>query len=93
MLGLYISDHPLLSVGTSLRRVATSGVPELWEQPDGAAVTIGGMVGAINRRFTRNGEAMLFFECEDLEGSVEIVAFPKVAAEASGSSDRTPSSW
>ena len=43
----------------------------LWEQPDGAAVTIGGMVGAINRRFTRNGEAMLFFECEDLEGSVD----------------------
>ncbi|HEX2368838.1 MAG TPA: OB-fold nucleic acid binding domain-containing protein, partial [Acidimicrobiia bacterium] len=84
MLGLYISDHPLLTVGTSLRRAATLGVPELWEQPDGASVTIGGMVGAINRRFTRNGEAMLFFQCEDLEGSVEVVAFPKVAAEAIG---------
>ncbi len=27
---------------------------------------------------------MLFFQCEDLEGSVEVVAFPKVAAEALG---------
>ncbi len=84
MLGLYISDHPLLGVATSLRRASSSGVPELWEQPDGASVTIGGMVGAINRRFTRNGEAMLFFQCEDLEGSVEVVAFPKVAADALG---------
>ncbi len=37
MLGLYVSDHPLLGVTTSLRRVSSSGVPELWEQPDGAS--------------------------------------------------------
>ena len=84
MLGLYISDHPLLSVGSALRRVVTCGVPELWDQTDKAQVTIGGLVGAITRRFTRNGEAMLFFQCEDLEGSVEVVVFPRVAAEAAG---------
>ena len=84
MLGLYISDHPLLGVARRSAGHRSSGVPELWEQPDGASVTIGGMVGAINRRFTRNGEAMLFFQCEDLEGSVEVVAFPKVAADALG---------
>ena len=57
MLGLYISDHPLLGGGHVAPTGCQLGRPELWEQPDGASVTIGGMVGAINRRFTRNGEA------------------------------------
>ena len=41
-------------------------------------MTIGGLVGSITRRFTRKGDPMLFFHLEDLEGSVEVVAFPKV---------------
>ncbi|MGH8875003.1 MAG: DNA polymerase III subunit alpha, partial [Acidimicrobiia bacterium] len=80
MLGLYISDHPLLAVGLALRSLTSTAVPGLWETADGATVTVGGLVGSITRRFTRKGEPMLFFQLEDLEGSVEVVAFPRTVA-------------
>ncbi len=83
MLGLYISDHPLLGIEGTLRRATTCSVVGLWDQPDGAQVTIGGLVSGVNRRFTRNGDPMVFFNLEDLEASVEVVAFPRTVA-ASG---------
>jgi DNA polymerase-3 subunit alpha len=44
-------------------------------------VTVGGIVGSITRRFTKNGDPILFFAFEDLQGATEVVAFPKVVAE------------
>jgi DNA polymerase III subunit alpha len=77
MLGLYVSDHPLLSVGASLALATTTTISELDELSDRTSVTVGGIVGAISRRWTRNGDPMLFFQLEDLEGSVEVIVFPK----------------
>jgi DNA polymerase III subunit alpha len=77
MLGLYVSDHPLLSVGPSLAAAITSPIAELAELNDRSSVVVGGIVGAITRRWTRNGEPMIFFQLEDLEGSVEVIVFPK----------------
>lgn len=77
MLGLYVSDHPLLSVGASLAASTTTTIAQLDELTDRSSVTIGGIVGAITRRWTKNGDPMLFFQLEDLEGSVEVIVFPK----------------
>jgi DNA polymerase-3 subunit alpha len=82
MLGLYVSDHPLLAAGPSLRGAGAVSLATLSDLKDGSQVTVGGLVGAITRRFTRKGEPMLFFQLEDLEGSVEVVAFPGVVAES-----------
>jgi DNA polymerase-3 subunit alpha len=80
MLGLYVSDHPLLATGASLNASAQP-IPSLVDHQDRTAVTIAGLVGSITRRFTKSGDLMLFFQLEDLEGSVEVVAFPKVVHE------------
>ena len=77
MLGLYVSDHPLLSVGQSLAAATTTTISQLEELTDKANVTVGGLVAGITRRWTRNGDPMIFFQLEDLEGSVEVVAFPR----------------
>ncbi len=82
MLGLYVSDHPLLGVQHVLKAMTSMAMPDLWDQADGATVSIGGIVGAITRRYTRAGEPMLFFQLEDLAGSVEVVAFPRTVAES-----------
>ncbi len=84
MLGLYVSDHPLLGLSHLLRDATTASVSDLWDHPDGSAATIGGLVGSVTRRFTRNGDPMLFFQLEDLEASIEVVAFPRVAAHVAG---------
>jgi DNA polymerase-3 subunit alpha len=77
MLGLYVSDHPLLSVGPSLAASTTTTISELHDMTDRASITVGGIVGSITRRWTKNGDPMLFFQLEDLEGSVEVIVFPK----------------
>lgn len=81
MLGLYVSDHPLLSVGASLAAATSTTIPELSGLADRSSVTLGGIVGAITRRWTKNGDPMLFFQLEDLEGSVEVIMFPKTVHE------------
>jgi len=81
MLGLFISDHPLLGIEGILRRSVTNSIPDLMDLADGASVTVGGLVSAINRRFTRNGDQMVYFRLEDLVGSVEVVAFPRTVNE------------
>ncbi len=81
MLGLYVSDHPLLGVERALAAMCTSTIPGLWDQADGSSVTIGGIVGAITRRYTKAGDPMIFFSLEDLQGSVEVVCFPRTVAE------------
>jgi DNA polymerase-3 subunit alpha len=81
MLGLYVSDHPLLSVGVALAASTTTTLSDLGELTDRSSVAIGGIVGAITRRWTKNGDPMLFFQLEDLEGSVEVIVFPKTVHE------------
>lgn len=81
MLGLYVSDHPLLSVGASLAAATTTTIAQLDELTDRSSVTVGGIVGGITRRWTKNGDPMLFFQLEDLEGSVEVIVFPKTVHE------------
>ncbi|GMR01979.1 MAG: DNA polymerase III subunit alpha [Acidimicrobiia bacterium] len=81
MLGLYISDHPLLGVDTMLGQMTDTAIPGLWDREDRSQATIAGVIGSINRRYTRKGDPMVYFSVEDLQGSVEAVAFPKTVAE------------
>lgn len=81
MLGLYISDHPLLGVENMLSQMTDTSIPGLWDKEDRSQATIAGVIGTINRRYTRKGDPMVYFSVEDLQGIVEVVAFPKTVAE------------
>jgi DNA polymerase-3 subunit alpha len=81
MLGLYISDHPLLGIEKMLSQMTDTPIPGLWDREDRSKATIAGVIGSVNRRFTRKGDPMLYFTVEDLQGSVEAVAFPRTVAE------------
>jgi len=81
MLGLYISDHPLLGFEAQVRRKADTGVAGLADTPDGAIVKVGGVITNLQRKWTRKGDLMAVFELEDLEGSVEVMVFPRTMQE------------
>ncbi|MEM9202788.1 MAG: DNA polymerase III subunit alpha [Actinomycetota bacterium] len=81
MLGLYISDHPLLGFEAQVRRKADTGVAGLADLPDGAIVKVGGVITNLQRKWTRKGDLMAVFELEDLEGSVEVMVFPRTMQE------------
>jgi DNA polymerase-3 subunit alpha len=81
MLGLYVSDHPLLGVERQLDKMCTTSIPGLWELEDKSEASIGGIIGAVTRRYTKSGDPMLFFQLEDLQGSTEVVCFPRTVNE------------
>jgi len=81
MLGLYVSDHPLLGVERLMASMTDTQIPELWEREDRSQATIGGVIGSLNRRYTRAQKPMVYFTVEGLTGAVEAVAFPNVVEE------------
>ena len=81
MLGLYVSDHPLLAVASSLKASGAVSIPTLLEMSDGASVTIGGLITAVNRKYTKKGDLMMFCQVEDLEGSIEAACFTRTVSE------------
>jgi DNA polymerase-3 subunit alpha len=80
MLGLYVSDHPLMGVEGALRRFADTNLTELKEMREGEMRTVGGVVTALARKYTKRGDLMATFVLEDLGGAVEVMVFPKTMA-------------
>jgi DNA polymerase-3 subunit alpha len=81
MLGLYVSEHPLMGAERALRRHVDATVLELRELRDGELRTVGGIVTTLARKYTRRGELMATFVLEDLAASVEVMVFPKTMAQ------------
>jgi DNA polymerase-3 subunit alpha len=78
MLGQFVTDHPLLGVEAQLAAQTTAQIPELEDRDDGELVVLGGIIGALSRKFTKRGEPYAQFRLEGLTGGVEVVAFPSV---------------
>ncbi len=83
LLGLYVSGHPLQGVAAQLRQYCSVQVAGLSsEYRDGDEVSVGGLIASLRKVTTKaSGQPMAFFTLEDLTGSIEIVAFPKVYEE------------
>jgi len=80
MLGLYVSDHPLLGAERALRQRVECTISELVEREDGALATVGGVVTALQKKYTKRGDLMATFVLEDLAAAVEVMVFPKTMA-------------
>jgi len=77
MLGLYVSDHPLMGAERALRRLVECPLAELADLEDGAVRTVAGVVTALARKYTKRGDLMATFVLEDLASSIEVMVFPK----------------
>jgi DNA-directed DNA polymerase III PolC len=81
MLGLYISDHPLMGSEAALKRKVDCTLSELAEAGDGAMKKVGGVITGLQKKWTKKGDLMAVFVLEDLETSMEVMVFPKTMAE------------
>jgi DNA polymerase-3 subunit alpha len=90
VLGQFVTDHPLLDVRDALDALTTHQITDLEDAGDGDLVTIGGIIGAVSRKYTKRGEPYAQFRLEGLAGGVDVVAFPSVYEAAPGTieSDR-----
>ncbi len=81
LLGLYLTEHPLGDIADELPSYVTAYTGDLAEESDQSRVTLGGIIQGTRRVITRAGSTMLVVQLEDLQGSVEVVVFPKVFAD------------
>jgi DNA polymerase-3 subunit alpha len=77
MLGLYVSDHPLLGVEHLLRSSTDMPISQISDESIGheQIVTIGGLITQIQRKVSRRGDSWAIVTVEDLEGAVDVMFF------------------
>ena len=74
-LGFYVSGHPLEKYRLELAAFASVNTEEISEQPDGADVSLGGIVQALKINYDKQGRQMAFITLEDFFGVIEIITF------------------
>jgi len=74
MLGLYVSDHPLLGVEHVLRSARDISISQLFDDhvAHENVVTIAGLITTIQRKVSRQGQSWAIVTVEDLEGAVDV---------------------
>jgi DNA polymerase III subunit alpha len=79
MLGLYVSDHPLLGLEHLLSNGTDCSIGQLMldeERPDGSVLTICGLVTSVQRKITKRGDNWAMVTLEDLDGAIDVLLFP-----------------
>jgi DNA polymerase-3 subunit alpha len=78
VLGQFVTDHPLLGVQDLLAAQTTHEIGDLESLGDGDLVTIGGIIGAVQRKYTKRSEPYAQFRLEGLAGGTQVMAFPSI---------------
>jgi DNA polymerase-3 subunit alpha len=79
LLGLYLSEHPMGEVAEQVGQFVTAYSSDLKDESlDGQRVVIGGIVTGFRRVITKANATMGVATLEDLQGSIEVVVFPKM---------------
>ena len=76
ILGFYLTGHPLSEYEALRTRYATVTSDELSSLKDKQTASLCGIIAAVKEISTKNGDRMAFVTLEDLQGSVELIAFP-----------------
>jgi DNA polymerase-3 subunit alpha len=79
MLGLYVSDHPLLGLEHVLQVGTDCSIGQLMldeERPHGTTLTISGLVTSVQRKMTKKGDSWATVTLEDLDGAIQVLLFP-----------------
>ena len=77
MLGLYVSDHPLLGVEHVLRGATDISISQIFDDGVGheQVVTIAGLITSVQRKVSRQGQYWAIVTIEDLEGAIDVRFF------------------
>ncbi|WP_439936307.1 DNA polymerase III subunit alpha [Nocardia sp. N13] len=86
MLGLYVSDHPLLGLEHVLSQGTDCTIGQLMldeERAHGSTLTVSGLITSVARKITKRGDPWATITLEDLDGAIEVLLFPSAYTLAS----------
>jgi hypothetical protein len=87
LLGLYLSEHPMGEVAEQVGAFVTAYSADLKDESlDGERVVVAGIVTGFRTIVTKSKSTMGVATLEDLQGTVEVVVFPKLY-------EQTPGTW
>lgn len=84
--GLYISSHPMEQYSELIKKLKCDSVADILnadndynsKYEDSVPVKIMGIISGVTKKQTKNGDTMAFVTVEDVNGSIEIIVFPKL---------------
>ncbi len=77
LIGLYITDHPLNEYQATLAQIVSYFSGQLSEAIHEEKVRVAGLITVVRPYTTKTGKAMGFVTIEDIQGTIELVMFPK----------------
>ena len=84
-MGLYLSDHPMGEVAERVGLFVTAYSGDLKDESlDGQRVVLGGIVTGIRTVMTKARASMAVVTLEDLQGTLEVVVFPRTYETTAG---------
>ncbi len=78
MIGAYLSHHPLQDAVQNLERMGAIVLSEIDADLEDQTVTVGGILAAVRSFTTRKGDQMATAELNDLDGSIDVVVYPRI---------------
>ena len=86
MLGLYVSDHPLLGLEHVLSQGTDCTIGQLLldeERAHNSTLTVSGLITSVQRKITKRGDPWATITLEDLDGAIDVLLFPSAYTLAS----------
>lgn len=81
LLGFYVTSHPLSNIKDHLPFLTTHNISELCELPEGAIITVCGLISSVRLITTKQNKFLKVGTIEDLTGNVNFVAYSEVLNE------------
>jgi DNA polymerase-3 subunit alpha len=78
LLGVYLSEHPFSRAAQKLAPLTTALCGQIDEEMVGQGVVTAGMVSSVRQLFTREGRPFVSATLEDIDGGIEVTAWPEV---------------
>ncbi len=84
--GLYISSHPMREYMEIAQKLKCDSIYDILnaendfnsKYDDSYSVKIMGIINGVTKKQTKNGDTMAFLTVEDVNGSIEVIVFPKL---------------
>ena len=80
LMGVYLSEHPLSSFASNITSENTTLCGQIDAELAGQTVMVAGMVATVRYLFTKDRHPFASAILEDLDGKIEVMAWPKVYA-------------
>lgn len=81
LMGVYLSEHPFKPYAKRAEVEGVTSCSMIEENMDGQSISVAGVVISTRQLFTKDGNTFISAVIEDLEGSIEVMVWPRTYAE------------